>query len=54
MGINTSAEDTLSIEARAKLALHLYRETATQLWSTLSEQRSAVMRQVLLLIKQVL
>jgi len=53
-GIDTSDEDTSSIEARAKLALRLYRETATLLWSTLSEQRSAVIRQVLLLIEQVL
>jgi predicted nucleotidyltransferase len=52
-GINTGAEDT-SIEARAKLALHLYRETATLLRPTLSAQRCSVMQQVLLLIEQVL
>lgn len=54
IGIETSDEDTSSIEARARLALRLYRETATILGSTLSEQRSAVIRQVLLLIEQAL
>jgi predicted nucleotidyltransferase len=58
-GVETSGEDTSSIEARAKLALRLYRETALyrettkHLGATLSEQRSAVIRQVLLLIEQV-
>jgi Nucleotidyltransferase domain len=47
-----SAEDTSFIEARGKLAMQLYRETAQLLWPTLYEQRRTVIEQVLSLIEQ--
>ena len=50
-GRESSAEDTTSIAARGKLALHLYRETASLLWPSLSEQRRSVVEQVLSLIE---
>jgi hypothetical protein len=50
--IKTSPEDTSSVEARGKLALHLYRETASILLPTLNEQSRSVVEQVLNLIKQ--
>jgi Nucleotidyltransferase domain len=51
-GATTSAEDTSSVQARGKLALQLYRETAQLLWPTLNEERRAVVEQVLRLIQQ--
>jgi hypothetical protein len=51
-GINIPAEDTASIKARGGLALQLYRETTRLLWSTLNQQRRAVVEQVLSLIQQ--
>jgi Nucleotidyltransferase domain len=51
-GVKTIAEDTSSIDARGKLALHLYRETASLLLPTLSEERLRVVKQVLTLIEQ--
>jgi hypothetical protein len=51
-GAKTSAEDISSIEARGKLALLLYRETAQLLWPTLNEEYRSVVEQVLSLIKQ--
>jgi hypothetical protein len=51
-GVKTNAEDTSSIDARGKLALHLYRETASLLLPALSEQRRSVVEQVLNLIEQ--
>ncbi len=49
-GVKTIGEDTYSLEARGKLALHLYRETASLLMPTLSEQRRTVVEHVLNLI----
>ncbi len=51
-GATTSAEDTSSVQARGKLALQLYRETAQLLWPTLSEESRCVVEQVLRLIEQ--
>jgi hypothetical protein len=51
-GTKTGAEDTSSVEARGKLALLLYRETAQHLWPTLNDQRRSVIEQVLSLIGQ--
>ncbi len=51
-GVKTIDEDTFSIDTRGNLALHLYRETATLLLPTLSEQHSTVVEQVLTLIEQ--
>jgi hypothetical protein len=50
-GVKTISEDTFPIEARGKLALRLYRETASLLLPTLSEQRRSVVKQVLNLIE---
>jgi hypothetical protein len=51
-GVKTIAEDTSSIDARGKLALRLYRETASLLLPTLSEQCRNVVEQVQTLIEQ--
>jgi hypothetical protein len=51
-GVTTSAEDTSSVQARGKLALLLYRETAQFLWPTLNGERRSVVEQVLRLIQQ--
>jgi nucleotidyltransferase-like protein len=51
-GAKTSAEYTSIVEARGKLALHLYRETASLLLSTLNEQLRTVVERVLNLIEQ--
>lgn len=51
-GTESGPEDSSSIEARAKLALHLYRETASMLYPTLSEQRRPVIEEVLRMIEQ--
>ncbi len=51
-GATTSADDTSSVQARGKLALQLYRETAQLLWPTLNEERRSVVEQVLTLIQQ--
>jgi hypothetical protein len=53
-GATTSAEDTSSVQARGKLALQLYRETARLLWPTLNEERRPVVEQALRLIQQAL
>ncbi|HEY7417878.1 MAG TPA: nucleotidyltransferase domain-containing protein [Ktedonobacteraceae bacterium] len=53
VGIQANAEENASIEARGKLALRLYRETARTLLSELNEERRAVVEQVLHLIEQV-
>jgi hypothetical protein len=50
-GAKTINEDTSSLDARGKLALRLYRETAFLLLPTLSEQRRAVVEHVLKLIE---
>jgi hypothetical protein len=50
-GVKTVGEDTISIDARGKLALRLYRETAYILLPTLSTQRHSVVEQVLNLIE---
>jgi Nucleotidyltransferase domain len=52
-GATTSAEDTCSVQARGKLALQLYRETAQLLWPTLNEECRSVVEQVLTMIQQV-
>lgn len=51
-GTESGPEDSSSIEARAKLALHLYRETASMLYPTLSEQRRPVIEEVLRMIER--
>lgn len=51
-GAKISDEDSSSVEARGRLALLLYRETAQFLWSTLNQERSCVVKQVLRLIEQ--
>jgi hypothetical protein len=51
-GVKTIGEDTSTLDARAKLALHLYRETASLLMPTLNEQRRNVVEHVLNLIEQ--
>ncbi len=51
-GATTSAEDTCSVQARGKLALQLYRETAQLLWPTLNEECRSVVEQVLTIIQQ--
>jgi hypothetical protein len=51
-GLKTNSEDTTTIDARGKLALHLYRETASILLPALSEQPRGIVEQVLNLIKQ--
>jgi len=51
-GIKTIDEDTSSLDARAKLALRLYRETASLLLPTLNDQCYAVVGHVLNLIEQ--
>ena len=51
-GVKTIGEDTYSLDARGKLALHLYRETATLLMPTLNEQRRNVVEHVLNLIER--
>jgi hypothetical protein len=53
-GATTSAEDTSSVQARGKLALQLYRETARLLWPILKEERRPVVEQALRLIQQAL
>src|SRR5215472_16831307 len=53
-GATTSTEDTYSVQARGRLVLQLYRETARLLWPTLNEERRSVVEQVLKLIQQVL
>jgi len=50
-GVKTIPENTSSLDARGKLALYLYRETAFLLLPTLSEQRRAVVEEVLNLIQ---
>jgi hypothetical protein len=50
-GVKTIAENTSSLNARGKLALHLYCETASLLLPSLSEQRRTVVKQVLNLIE---
>ncbi len=52
IGAETGAEDTSSVEARGELALQLYREMALLMWSRLSEERWAVVGEVLRLIEQ--
>jgi hypothetical protein len=52
-GATTSSEDTCSVQARGKLALQLYRETAQLLWPTLNEECRSVVEQVLTMIQQV-
>ncbi len=52
LGTSTSAEEGSSVEARGKLAMRLYRETAHVLWPTLDEQRRSLVEQVLRLIEQ--
>ncbi len=51
-GVTTFDDDTTSLNARAKLALQMYRETAFILLPILSEQRRAVVEHVLHLIEQ--
>jgi hypothetical protein len=51
-GVTTSVEDTSSIQARGKLTLLLYQETAQILWPTLAAERRSVVEQVLSLIQQ--
>ena len=51
-GAKTIGEDTSSLDARGKLALHLYRETASLLMPTLNEQYRNVIEHVLNLIEQ--
>jgi hypothetical protein len=53
-GATTSAEDTSSVQARGKLALQLYRETARLLWPALNEERRSVVEQALRLIQEAL
>ena len=50
-GVKTMGEDISSLNARGKLALHLYRETASLLLPALSEQRRTVVKHVLNLIE---
>jgi nucleotidyltransferase-like protein len=50
-GVKTIAENTSSLDARGKLALHLYRETAFLLLPTLNEQHRIVVEEVLDLIE---
>jgi hypothetical protein len=52
-GTETGPEETGSIEVRAKVALHLYAETASLLYPVLSEQRRAVIEEVLRMIEGV-
>src|SRR5258708_6753598 len=52
IGTTTHAAESSSVEARGKLAMQLYRETAHVLWPTLNEQRRSVVEQVLSLIEQ--
>ena len=51
-GVKKSGEDTTSMDARAKLALHLYRETVSLLLPTLSEERRSVVERELILIEK--
>jgi hypothetical protein len=51
-GVTTSTEETSSIQARGKLALLLYQETAQILWPTLSPEHRSVVEQVLRLLEQ--
>jgi len=51
-GVKIIDEDTSSLVARGKLALHLYRETASLLMPTLNEQHRNVVERVLNLIEQ--
>ncbi len=51
-GVTTSAEDTSSVQARGKLALLLYRETAQLLWPILNQERRSIVEQGLRLIQQ--
>ena len=51
-GVKTIGEDTSSLNVRGKLALHLYRETASLLMPTLNVQRRKVVEHVLNLIEQ--
>jgi Nucleotidyltransferase domain len=53
-GATTSTEDTSSVQARGKLALQLYRETARLLCPALNEERRSVVEQALRLIQQAL
>lgn len=53
-GVKTTGEDTSSLVARGKLALHLYRETASLLMPTLNEQHRIFVKHVLNLIEQAL
>lgn len=52
IGTQATTDESPSIEARGRLALRLYRETAHILWPTLTEERRAVVEQVLCLIEQ--
>lgn len=52
-GTESGPEDASSIEARAKIVLRLFRETASLLYPALSEQRRPVIEQVLSMIEQV-
>ena len=53
IGIQILDEEQPSLEARGKLSLQLYQETASLLWAVLSEQRRSVVGQVLRLIEQI-
>jgi hypothetical protein len=52
LGIETLDQTQPSLETDGKLALYLYRETASLLWEKLSDQRKSVISQVLRLIEQ--
>lgn len=54
IGVQILNEEQPSLEARGKLALQLYQETASLLWAELSEQRRSVIGQVLHLIEQII
>jgi len=51
-GAKISAQDSSSVEARGRLALLLYRETAQLLWPTLNQEYCSVVERVLRLIEQ--
>jgi len=53
-GVKTISDDTSSLDARGKLALHLYRETASLLLPTLNEQHRIFVKHVLNLVAQTL
>jgi len=53
-GVKTIGADSSSLGARGKLALYLYRETASLLTPTLNEQHRIVVEHVLNLIEQAL